>query len=175
MVHEKEREALPNPVRLEYFASVKRLAVFVFWVLTLSLSPWARAQSNPDDQYLIIYALIQQGDAFNNSGEPRRALDDYTEAQTDLQQFQRVFPDWSPRIVNFRLSYLAEKIAEVTPKLPATNPPPVVAVKTPGPASTTPAAPEVQAQLNDLREQVKQLQFWLKVFARFCNDESDAE
>jgi Flp pilus assembly protein TadD len=143
---------------LEYFASVNRLAVFVFWVLTLSVSPWARAQSNPDDQYLIIYALIQQGDAFNNSGEPRRALDDYTEAQTDLQKFQRVFPDWSPKIVNFRLSYLADKIAEVTAKVPVPNPPPVVAVKPSGPASTAPAAPEVQDQLNTLREQVKQLQ-----------------
>jgi Flp pilus assembly protein TadD len=148
---------------LEYFVTVKRLAVFVFWVLTLSVSPLARAQSNPDDQYLIIYALIQQGDTFDNSGEPRRALDDYTEAQTDLQKFQRVFPDWNPKIVNFRLSYLAERIAEVTAKLPSTKPPPAVVAVRPATANApgAPAAPpnpELQTQLNALHDQVKQLQ-----------------
>jgi Flp pilus assembly protein TadD len=154
---------LPKPVCLEYFVTVKRLAVFVFWVLTLSVSPLARAQSNPDDQYLIIYALIQQGDAFDHSGEPRRALDDYTEAQTDLQKFQRVFPDWNPKIVNFRLSYLAERIAEVTARLPSTKPPPAVAGMKPATANApgAPAAPpnpELQTQLNALHDQVKQLQ-----------------
>ena len=149
---------MPNQVGLEYFASVKRLAVFVFWALTLSVLPLAHAQSNPDDQYLIIYALIQQADTFDNSGEPHRALDDYNEAQTDLQKFQRVFPDWNPKIVNFRLGYLAEKIAEVTAKLPAPTPPPVAAAVTSAPVSAAPAAPELQAQLNTLHEQVKQLQ-----------------
>ena len=152
---------MPNQACLEYFANVKRLAVFVFGVLTLLLSPMARAQSNPDDQYLIIYALMQQADAFDSSGEPRRALDDYTEAQSDLQKFQRVFPDWNPRIVNFRLSYMAEKIAEVTAKLPSipqagTAPAPVAAV-TPAKAGT-PASSEVQTQLSTLHDQVKQLQ-----------------
>ena len=160
--------ALPNHIGLEYFAGMKRLAVFAVLFATLSLSPMAHAQGNPDDQYLIIYALMQQADAFDNSGEPRRALDDYAEAQNNLQKFQRVFPDWNPRIVNFRLNYLAEKIAEVTAKLPST--------RAPAPAAAAPAAPgappvatntsataaaaaaELQSQLNALHEQVKQLQ-----------------
>jgi hypothetical protein len=138
---------------------VKRLAVFVVGVLTLSFSPVARAQSNPDDQYLIIYALMKQADAFDSSGEPRRALDDYTEAQSDLQKFHRVFPDWYPKIVNFRLSYLADKIAEVTAKLPAKpqgGTPPVV-VATPG-TKAVPTNAAAQAELNALRNQVRQLQ-----------------
>ena len=130
-----DESALPNHVCLEYFASMKCLAVFAVLFAALSLSPMARAQGNPDDQYLIIYALIQQADAFENSGEPRRALDDYAGAQNDLQSFQRVFPDWNPRIVNFRLNYLAAKIAEVTAKLPSTNAPP--------PTAAVPAAPGV--------------------------------
>lgn len=151
---------MPNHVRLGYGASVKRLAVLVFGVLTLALLPMARAQSNPDDQYLIIYALMQQADAFDSSGEPRRALDDFAEAQTDLQKFQKVFPDWNPKIVNFRLNYLAQRITEVTAKLPSTNPPPAVVAATPGAvkAPGTPATPELQAQLNGLHEQIKQLQ-----------------
>ena len=118
---------------------MKRLAVFV--VLILGLLPSARAQENPDDQYLIIYALMQQADAFDNSGEPRRALNDYVEAQNSLQKFHTAFPDWSPKIINFRLDYLAEKIAETTAKLPpvpqAGTPAPVV----PAPATTRCAAP----------------------------------
>jgi Flp pilus assembly protein TadD len=155
---------------LGYFASMKRLAVFVASVLALSLSPLAHAQQNPDDQYLIIYALIQQGDTFNNSGDPRRALDDYTEAQTDLQKFQQVFPDWYPKIVNFRLSYLADKIAEATAALPSTNPAPVAAsvpappgappASVPAPPGAPPAAAtaRLEAQLGTLQGQVNQLQ-----------------
>ncbi|HXR48627.1 MAG TPA: tetratricopeptide repeat protein [Candidatus Limnocylindrales bacterium] len=144
---------------------MKCLAVFAVLFAALSLSPRARAQENPDDQYLIIYALIQQADAFENSGEPRRALDDYAGAQNDLQSFQRVFPDWNPRIVNFRLNYLAAKIAEVTAKLPSTNtPPPTAAVPAaPGvpPMATNAAAAAtaaLQSQLNALQEQVRRLQ-----------------
>ena len=55
--------------------------------------------------------------------------------RTNCKSFQRVFPDWNPRIVNFRLNYLAEKIAEVTAKLPSTNAPP--------PTAAVPAAPGV--------------------------------
>jgi Flp pilus assembly protein TadD len=144
---------------------MKRLAVFV--VLMLGLLPMARAQENPDDQYLIIYALMQQADAFDNSGEPRRALDDYVEAQNSLQKFHTAFPDWSPKIVNFRLDYLAEKIAEVTAKLPAipstppggTPPPAASAPVTPvAPAAATAASAELESQLGVLHEQVKRLQ-----------------
>jgi tetratricopeptide (TPR) repeat protein len=139
---------------------MKRLAGFVVLILGLSLP--AHAQENPDDQYLIIYALMQQADAFGNSGAPRRALDDYVEAQNDLQRFQKVFPDWNPRIVNFRLDYLADKIAEMTARLPSTNTAPVAVSApatsgTPAPAATA-ANAELESQLGTLHEQVKRLQ-----------------
>ncbi len=143
---------------------MKRLAGFAVLFAALSLSPMARAQGNPDDQYLIIYAMMQQADAFDNSGESRRAFEGYTGAQNDLQKFQRVFPDWNPRIVNFRLNYLAEKIAEVTAKLPSTNaPPPTAAVPAkPGApvagTTTIAATAELESQLSALHEQLKRLQ-----------------
>jgi cytochrome c-type biogenesis protein CcmH/NrfG len=147
---------------------MKRLAVFV--VLILALLPSARAQENPDDQYLIIYALMQQADTFDNAGEPRRALDGYAEAQKDLQRFHTAFPDWNHKIINFRLDYLAEKIAEMTAKLPATKTPsvaapaPVTPGATPGappgaaPAAAVAANAELESQLGALHEQVKRLQ-----------------
>lgn len=145
---------------------MKWLAGFAVLFAALALSPMARAQGNPDDQYLIIYAIIQQGDAFDNSGEPRRALEDYAGAQDDLQKFQKVFPDWNPRIVKFRLNYLAEKIAEVTAKLPSrppggTPPPAAVPAKPGSPVEASAAAAAtaaLQSQIGALQEQVKQLQ-----------------
>ena len=138
---------------------MKRLAGFAALVLSLSLLPAARAQENPDDQYLVIYALMQQADTFNNSGDPRRALADYIEAQTDLEKFHRVFPDWYPKIVSFRMSYLADKIAEATAELPVTNTPPPVASVPATPATAAEAAKaQLESQLSALHDQLKQLQ-----------------
>ena len=109
----------------------------------------AHAQDNPDDQYIIIYTLIQQGDTYVDSGQPQRALESYKEAQGELQKFQQVYSDWNPRIVDFRMNYLAQKIAALTPQTPATNPPPQAA---------TPAPADLQAQINSLNTQIHQLQ-----------------
>lgn len=152
---------MPNPVRLGYFAGMKCRLVFAVFILALVLLPEARAQQNPDDQYLVIYGLMQQGNANDNSGEPRRALEDYTEAQSRLQSFQKVFPDWYPKIVNFRLGYLADKIAQDRAKMPSTNAPPVAAAPAPATAPAEAAAAagaRLESQINALREQVRQLQ-----------------
>ena len=84
-------------------------------------------------------------------------MDDYIEAQTSLQKFHQGFPDWYPNIVNFRLSYLADKIAEATAALPSTNAaPPTAAVPAP-PGAPAAATTQLEAQLNALRGQVNQL------------------
>ncbi|HEY2329469.1 MAG TPA: tetratricopeptide repeat protein [Verrucomicrobiae bacterium] len=79
----------------------------------------ARAQSEADEKYIGIYSLIQQADQFAVTGESGEALAAFTDAQKGLQQFQRVYPDWNPNIVNFRLNQLADKIAELTKRVPA--------------------------------------------------------
>lgn len=112
--------------------------------------PAVRAQQSPDDQYVIIYVLIQQGDASLNAGQPRQALGDYVEAQRELKQFQQVYSDWNPMIVNYRLNYLAEKITALTPQTPATNAAPQKI------APPTPA--DWEAQLANLNGQIRQLQ-----------------
>jgi len=158
---------------------MNRFVVLGVWVLALMLLP-ARAQQGADDQYLVIYSLIQQADTLNNTGRAGEALSGYTEAQGELQKFQRDNPDWNPKIVDFRLSYLTEKIAELTPQVPAkatpppaTNTPsPVTNAPTPAPApapappSATAVAPavstansaEFEARLNGLQIQVQGLQ-----------------
>jgi Tfp pilus assembly protein PilF/shikimate kinase len=127
---------------------------FAATVVALLLAlPAARAQENPDDQYVIIYTLIQQGDTDVNAGQPQQALQQYTEAQSELQRFQQVYGDWNPTIVNFRLKYLAERIAVLTPQsAPKTNPPP------PAAAQSAPAPAELQSQIASLNAQIRQLQ-----------------
>jgi cytochrome c-type biogenesis protein CcmH/NrfG len=86
-----------------------------------------RAQDSADERYVIIYGLIQQADNLASSGEPSRALDSYNESLSELQSFNRVYPDWNHAIVNFRLSYLTSKIDALTATMPATNTVPAIA------------------------------------------------
>jgi len=138
---------------------MKRLVVLLVVILT-ALLPTARAQQGADDQYIIIYSLMQQADALDSSGQSRQALAQYVQVQGELQQFQQIYPDWNTRIVGFRLKYLAEKIVEVTAKLPVTppvgTPPPAMPPPPGGTAST--AAADLEAQLGALHEQVQKLQ-----------------
>ena len=137
---------------------MKRLVVLLFLILAVRLPP-ARAQQGPDDQYIVIYSLMQQADTLDSSGQPRQALAQYVQVQGELQKFQRIYPDWNPRIVNFRLNYLMEKIAEVTAKLPVIpqNGTPSPALPAPGAAASTSAA-DLEAQFGALHEQVQKLQ-----------------
>jgi tetratricopeptide (TPR) repeat protein len=141
---------------------MKRLVALLIFILAAPLPP-ARAQQGPDDQYVILYTLMQQADSLDSSGQPRQALAQYIQVQGELQKFQKIYPDWSPRIVSFRLNYLAEKIAEVTAKLPASppggTPPPgtVPAPPAPGAAPSTSTA-DLEAQLGALHEQMQKLQ-----------------
>ena len=105
-------------------------------VLLLALIARVDAQS-ADDQYIQIYELIQQGDSFGTN-QPAQALAKYTEAQTALQRFQRIYPGWNDRVVNFRLNYLASKITILSANTPNAPAAPVAAAPNPAPAPTPP-------------------------------------
>jgi len=137
---------------------MKRLAALLTLILLVAWAPPARAQQGPDDQYIILYSLMQQADSMNGSDQTRQALAQYVELQGELGKFQKIYPDWNPRIINFRLNYLAEKIAEITSRLPVTNPPPPMAgAPAPSPAASA-AASDLAMQLGALHEQMQKLQ-----------------
>jgi len=143
---------------------MKQMFALVILLLAAGLTP-AFAQSDADDQYLVIYSLLQQADSLADSGQPQRALAQYAEVQTELQKFQKVFPDWNPNIVNFRLKYLAGKIADIKTSLPAPVPAQVPAaanapVRTAAPANAGQGVAPAQsdAEAADLRNQLQQLQ-----------------
>ena len=151
---------------------MKRFSVMLALLAALLV---ARAEG-PDDQYLRIYDLIQEADSLNNNVEAGQALEKYLEAQSSLQRLQKVYPDWNPKVVEFRLNYLAAKINAIAPQNPAPVAAPEAAPK-PAPAAplnatfalppktapkTAPPPPpppsEVETQLNSLRGEVRQLQ-----------------
>ena len=133
------------------------LAGLLIWFLV----PCARV-AGQDDQYVQVFNRIQQADTQNRSGQLDQALAGYIEAQTALQGFHRTYPDWNPKVVNFRLDYLAARIAEVSAKVPAA-PAPVRSgpANTPAPTATRPGggtAGDLEQQMSALRGQVQQLQ-----------------
>ena len=121
----------------------------------------------PDDQYVHIYNLIQEADKLANGAQPSEALPKYLEAQTALGQFKKGYPDWNVKVINFRLNYVAAKIAAISPHVPAPVAPspagpgakPAV---TPSAAPAQPAQPvppgDWEIQLNTLKDQVRQMQ-----------------
>ena len=159
-------------------------------VLLFLLVPCVLADG-ADDRYVQIYNLIQEGDSLGAS-KPVEAVAKYTEAQTALLKFQKVYPAWNDRVVNFRLNYLASKItiltanptavsnapvvvktppveAPPTPAAPATPVAPPAVVQTPAPVAPAPppvvtpaAAPTPQVSMADVQNQIAELQNQLR-------------
>jgi tetratricopeptide (TPR) repeat protein len=77
------------------------------------------ARDGPDDQYVVIYNLIQDGDSLNDKAQPAQALAKYLDAQKALKSFQYGYPTWNIKVVNYRLKYLAARIAQVSMTLPS--------------------------------------------------------
>jgi Flp pilus assembly protein TadD len=81
----------------------------------------AQAQQDPDSKYIGIYELIEQGQKLMTTGQPKEAAARLTEAQTQLLQFQKIYPDWNPGIVNFRLHKLSTQLADLPAPPPASQ------------------------------------------------------
>jgi tetratricopeptide (TPR) repeat protein len=135
-------------------------------IATLLLAFSGARAEGPDDQYVTIYNLIQEADKLNSGGQPSEALPKYLEAQTALQRFQKGYPDWNTKVINFRLNYVATRIAAVSAKVPAAVMPATdstvtkpAAPSSTGPQPVKPAAPgDWENQLAALNDQVRQLQ-----------------
>jgi Flp pilus assembly protein TadD len=154
-----------GPAALAIIKAMKRLLA----LMTLCLAAWtpaARAQT-ADNRYVEIYSVIQQADIFNSAGRLADAMRQYLEAQKDLREFHAAYPTWNEKVVNFRLNYVAAKIAQLSARTTAggasTNAP------TAGPGATAeagatnapaaaPANAELDQQIQGLRDQVQHLE-----------------
>ena len=115
----------------------------------------ARA-AGQDDEYIRIYSVIQDADGLSGANQSSDALAKYIEAQTALEQFQKVYPDWNKAVVDYRLYYLSSRIADISAKTHVAPKPP----KPAAPAlSLQPREREdADRQLDSLRDRVQQLQ-----------------
>src|SRR5688572_13356918 len=72
---------------------MKRLLTVAVAAL-LSLSASVRAEG-PDDNYIEIYKVIQEGDQFAASGRPEFARQKYSAARAELKKLQASYPNWN--------------------------------------------------------------------------------
>lgn len=109
----------------------QRFSVAIVTLATIAVSLPVQA-SERDDQYLEAFHLIQQADGLQKSGDKARALQKYQKAEALLQDYRRTYPDFGQKMVGFRLSYTAQKIAELSEKPAAeASTPPVAATANP--------------------------------------------
>ncbi len=145
-------------------------------ILSLLLCARGAFADGPDDQYVVIYSLIQQADTLKDAGKGGLAMIKYLDAQTTLKKFQQAYPEWNANVVNYRLNYLAAKIAGLASvgaaATPATNGPvPASEIHLPPPEATNPppatnaaasivppAASGADAQIAALQDQVRRLE-----------------
>ena len=128
----------------------------VMGALLLLLAVVVRAEG-PDDQYVVIYTLMQDADALNAAGQGQQALAKYREAQTALARFPTAYPGWNEKVVSYRMNYLASKLAPLVAKFGAN----AGAAPIPGTAETTApkvAGAETNAALRDLQDEMRRLQ-----------------
>lgn len=102
---------VPGLSRFVSFRGISRLLALLLLAGTLM------AQANePDDEYLGVMALIDAGDALHKGNKPDAAKAKYQEAQAALLKLRKEHRNWNARLVSGRLSYLTEKIAELSPR-----------------------------------------------------------
>lgn len=120
--------------------------------LLLASALTARA-AGPEDDYIAVYYLIQQGDTALSDGRLAESAARYNDALNGLRKLKNSYPTWQTNVVNFRLNYLNKKLSAPGMIVP----PPVAPVPAPAPAVSTPGG-EATQQMNALQSQVQTLQ-----------------
>jgi hypothetical protein len=134
-----------RPARFAGQGGVHRFVLLTFLVAFCSV-----CVADPDDDYLHVFGLIQQADALSANGNTESAHEKYQAAQQALLEFKRQNPTWNPKVLNFRMNYVAGKLAPPAKEETATQPEPTKALPTASPAKpivTMPALPATEPQI----------------------------
>lgn len=129
-----------------YFALVAALLLAV---------PLLSGYESPDEEYIRIYNLIQGADAFAQNAQLVAAYQQYQAAEDALKKLRTGNPGWNEKVVQFRLNYLAGKMAELAVKLPeGALAKPEVAKPA---AAKPPSAEELERQVQALKEALQRM------------------
>ena len=115
--------------------------------LLLLAAPSSHPAASPQDDYLQIYVMINEGDKLDNSGQKSQAREKYENALNKLEKLKNENPEWEPTIVKYRIKYLNDKLSNLK-SAKDVSPTPVEKPATPAaekPATTTPPAPSAPA------------------------------
>ena len=115
--------------------------------LLLLAAPSSHPAASPQDDYLQIYVMINEGDKLDNSGQKSQAREKYENALNKLEKLKNENPEWEPTIVKYRIKYLNDKLSNLK-SAKDVSPTPVEKPATPAaekPATTAPPAPSAPA------------------------------
>ncbi len=118
---------------------------FSLWSLFLVIGVLllATTANASDDRYYRIYGIIEQGDALAKAGQRDKAVAKYVEAEKGLREIKQYYPNYNPKLIAARLSYLTEQIAVLSK-------PPVVEIPTDStsgaatPTAVVPGRPQIK-------------------------------
>ncbi|MCL4787871.1 MAG: hypothetical protein KJ070_13940 [Verrucomicrobia bacterium] len=88
-------------------------------LVLLTASSLQASLEDPDLQFIKIMSVIDQADSLKTNGNDPAARTKYQEAHRLLQNFRKNHPVWNPKVVAFRLKYVADRIEALS------KPPPV--------------------------------------------------
>ena len=114
-----------------------RITLAALVLLLLAVVP-ARADEKPEDLYFSGFQAWKKGEALLKEGKRDEARPKLKEAEETLAKVQTQFPNWNPEVVNYRLTNIRAKLAELTPA--PVNPPPQSATPPPPPVHIVPDA-----------------------------------
>jgi Flp pilus assembly protein TadD len=124
----------------------------------LTLSPLARAATDPGERYLGAYFLIQEAEDAQAAGDSTGAEAKFRAALKILGEIRAEHPDWNSSLVSFRTKYCADRLAAIESRSPATAPPPAPEAELPPPSGPADQVRQLQAELQKTREDVKRLE-----------------
>jgi tetratricopeptide (TPR) repeat protein len=105
------------------------------------------AAASPQDDYLQIYVMINEGDKLSQGGQNSQAREKYETALTRLEKLKNENPEWEPTIVKYRIKYLNDKLANLKTAKESATPPPTAPAAAPAPTAPAPMSekPETPA------------------------------
>ena len=103
------------------------------------------AAASPQDDYLQIYVMINEGDKLSQGGQNSQAREKYETALTRLEKLKNENPEWEPTIVKYRIKYLNDKLANLKTAKESSTPPPAAPAAAPAPAAPAPLSEKPEA------------------------------
>ena len=111
------------------------------WILLLVCAAWwvpvmGHTAASPQDDYLQIYVMIQDGDRLATAGQNSQGREKFETALSRLEKLKNENPEWEPTIVKYRIKYLNEKLEAMKA---SKDPSPAVAPTVKSPPASVPA------------------------------------